>query len=379
MTEVRVDNITDAAGTGKPDFEDGITYEGAALSALNTHEYSTSEPASPKNGSIWYDSGTIKIYVNGDWYTVNLNASASSIAWYGDRGVFAGGYNGSTGVQNTIDYVDITTAGNATDFGDLGTARSQPAGASDATYGLIMGGFPSWETNAIDYITIATTGNTTDFGDLTVGRGSLAGLSDGTYGIAASGYAELTSYMNVIDYVTIASPGNATDFGDLTITCRYASGLADSTRGVINLGQSGTSGNYVNTLEYITTATPGNSSDFGDMTVAQGLRATASDTTRGLFAGGFDGSNRTNVIDYITIQTTGNATDFGDLALSLGGPAGSSNGTRMVIGGGNYISTNITYTNNIDYVVIQTTGNAQDFGTLTVERNTLAGFSGAAS
>ena len=36
--------------------------------------------------------------------------------------------------------------------------------------------------------------------------------------------------------------------------------------------------------------------------------------TRGLFGGGY-GNDNSNVIDYVTIATTGNATDFGDLTV----------------------------------------------------------------
>jgi hypothetical protein len=37
--------------------------------------------------------------------------------------------------------------------------------------------------NTIDYVEIATTGNATDFGDLTVGRGSAASASNGHGGL----------------------------------------------------------------------------------------------------------------------------------------------------------------------------------------------------
>ena len=40
------------------------------------------------------------------------------------RGVIAGGEDGGSRV-NTIDYVTMATAGNETDFGDLGLARAQ--------------------------------------------------------------------------------------------------------------------------------------------------------------------------------------------------------------------------------------------------------------
>ena len=40
-----------------------------------------------------------------------------------------------------------------------------------------------------------------------------------------------------------------------------------------------------------------------------------SNSTRGLFAGGAS-PNKTNVISFVTIASTGNATDFGDLTVA---------------------------------------------------------------
>ena len=81
------------------------------------------------------------------------------------RGVFGGGYLG--GRVNTIDYIDITTTGNATDFGDLTAIRDDVGAVSSTTRGVIMGGgVTGGSSNVIDYITIATTGNATTFGTL---------------------------------------------------------------------------------------------------------------------------------------------------------------------------------------------------------------------
>lgn len=78
MTQLKVDTITDAAGTAAPDLEDGLTVNGSALSTVNTAEYysSGSEPSSPKDGAIWWDTGNDKvmIYVNDEWREVELSA-----------------------------------------------------------------------------------------------------------------------------------------------------------------------------------------------------------------------------------------------------------------------------------------------------------------
>ena len=49
--------------------------------------------------------------------------------WYGNRGIIGGGVTGST-AYNTMDYITISTLGNALDFGDLTVARTGSAACS---------------------------------------------------------------------------------------------------------------------------------------------------------------------------------------------------------------------------------------------------------
>jgi hypothetical protein len=64
---------------------------------------------------------------------------------------------------DTLDYVTIGTAGNATDFGNLTAGDAHLATANSIVRGLIFSG--TARTQAIDYITIASAGNAADFGD----------------------------------------------------------------------------------------------------------------------------------------------------------------------------------------------------------------------
>jgi len=68
---------------------------------------------------------------------VPASGSAGAGVWYGDRGVFAGGWSPTT---NTIDYVTISTPGNATDFGNLTSGRSNFTGLSNSVRGVFAGG-----------------------------------------------------------------------------------------------------------------------------------------------------------------------------------------------------------------------------------------------
>lgn len=85
-------------------------------------------------------------------------------------------------------------------------------------------------------------------------------------------------------------------------------------------------------------------------------------SSRGVFGGGnTTGATATNVVDYITIDTTSNATDFGDLTVARRSVSAVSNGSndRGVFGGGRPTS---GYSNVIDYITISSTGDATDFG-----------------
>jgi len=66
-------------------------------------------------------------------------------------------------------------------------------------------------------------------------------------------------------------------------------------------------------------------------------------------------------MDYITIANTGNATDFGDLTVARMYHGATNDATRGVFINGE----NGGYRNTMDYVTTQTAGNATDFGDTT--------------
>lgn len=133
-----------------------------------------------------------------------------------DRAVWGGGVpDGSDTAQNTMDYVTISTTGNATDFGDRTVSFKAPGTVSSVAGRGCFGGGRSGgsQTVTIDYITIGSTGNATDFGDLTGARAWCGGCNDDTRGVFGNGYQTT----NILDYITIGSTGNATDFGDASV------------------------------------------------------------------------------------------------------------------------------------------------------------------
>ena len=214
--------------------------------------------------------------------------------------------------------------------------------------------------NRIQYITIASTGNSADFGDMVHDKQGGNGCSNGSRGIIfGGGYPSV----DTIQYLTISTPGNASDFGDMLGNNYNGGALSNGPRGV-HAGGDGIDATS-NVIEYITIDSTGNATDFGDLlTVAGSGLGGFCDGSRGCFAGRVGTGYETTDygIQYITVATTGNATDFGDLTVYRYALAAVEDGTRGVIGAGRSGG----YVNTMDYVTIQSTGNATDFGDATI-------------
>jgi hypothetical protein len=309
---------------------------------------------------------------NGVWSLAEALAYRKADQWPTQGNVapeyalFAGGNS------NIIDYVNIVSAGNATDFGDLIASDRFLGGFGSATRGIFSGGD---NTNRIQYVTIATTGNAIDFGDMsyTPDNTSEMGCSNSTRGLTGGGYNG--GWQNNIDYITIATTGNGADFGNLTNGRYGVSALASPTRGVWCGGE--TSSGFSNILDYVTISSTGNATDFGDLTSVRRSSAGLSSSTRGVICGSYTSPGsapRFQNLDYITIASTGNAADFGDATTGFASGMATSGSTKGVYALG---STDGGEVNNIDQITIASTGNASDFGDLTLARSTGTATSGA--
>ncbi len=334
-------------------------------------------------GAMRFNSGSQKLeYFNGDvWMQVHtFNPDLNG----GARGVLCGAYSSGLPAGGTMDYVTITTGGNAADFGDLTTIKYYGCAAASSTRGVILGGDPTpgnGGTNVIDYITISSPGNAADFGDLTEATMYIpGGGGNQTRAIRAGGVtAPNVNPLDTIDYITIAQRGNATDFGNLATRQKYLITTGSPTRMVMAGGISAPGhpgGN--NIMQYITVATTGNATDFGDLLAISNQSGSgyACSPTRGLLyiTGYYPGSSWTyvNTINYVTMASLGNASDFGDLTVARGANGVTSNSVRAINAGGD---TGSGYLNTIDYVTITTAGNAVDFGDRTVIGSYLTGLS----
>lgn len=369
MSTVKVDTIRNYDSA--VDFSQGMKVSG--LDIVQNYTESGTEPSSPSNGDYWWDTANNVLYryMDGDFRALG---TAAPVSYYGDRGVRFGGYSTGVDYRNTIDYWDITSAGNATNFGDLTLKRNYVASCSNASRGLAMGGastqsgdgtvYTAYGTTIIDYVTISTTGNATDFGDLLTRRNRAACESNGTRAIHAGGNTHggsgsSESTVNTIEYVTIANTGNSADFGDLTIARQRLSAASNGSR-IVFTGGIGAS-NY-NTMDYVTGDTTGNATDFGDLlTTLANMGATGTGTGDRAIVFGGNTAGAGNVIQYFAVSTTGNSADFGDCLGTDSYASACCNSTKAQFVGG-YRSADL---NIIQEVTMSTLGNATDFGDLT--------------
>ena len=135
----------------------GVVVAGCTPTVIGNIEFFT--PQSRGNAISWGEMNRIR----------NLFAFSNSV-----RGIIAGGFDGSR--LSLISYLTIASAGtNVSDFGDL-TSKKDSGGAnghsSNQVRGLITGGYDgSSIINNIDFITITSLGNAQDFGECSVQSG----------------------------------------------------------------------------------------------------------------------------------------------------------------------------------------------------------------
>ena len=92
----------------------------------------------------------------------------------------------NAGSTNVIDYITISTLGDAIDFGDMPSVSGYGTALASSTRIAITRGYdaPSGAyTNEIKYVQIMTTGDAVDFGDMRGVGGDSSGFTNGHGGL----------------------------------------------------------------------------------------------------------------------------------------------------------------------------------------------------
>ena len=228
-----------------------------------------------------------------------------------------------------------------------------------------MAGFEPSHTKNGSSILMASSSNSTDFGDLTNNRTLFGGMTASNQTRALFYGGEVPgSNSNEIDSIQLATEGNASDHGDLTTAVGYAAATSNGTRALVAGGNT-----VINVIGFGSIAQTGNFADFGDLAESRNALVGICSPTRAIFAGGTDGTSPSPAystrIDFVTINSTGNASDFGDLTGNSGYMATCQDKTRAFFIGGATGGNSSKNNEATDFITFATTGNAQEFGNLT--------------
>jgi len=383
-----------SGGSGGAGGGGGYTTVGGGSAFGGSDEFELPSYNQAPAGSIRFntDSKKLEVYIlgpvsdgvtpNGIW--MEVDSWSPDLMTGGTRGVMVGGIDGTGNADSFIDYINVSTTGNAIDFGTTYQIQ-QPFSFSSSTRGIVAGGVPAnnstGQVSDIKFITTASTGNITTFGDIgrdTASHGS--GCSNQTRGLIAGGYGDdAFAPVNTIDYITIASTGNGQDFGDIQDSKNRVqhADFGNSTRAIFAGGYYVTSsGGTSNSTTYVQYATQGTTANFGSCTASENVRmGGASNSVIGL-AGGGQGTRNLSDIDMFTISTLGAAIDFGGLTSGRVFLNAVSSSTRCVFvggsdsGGSGYVGSNV-----MDYNQFASKGSSVDFGDLTNGRGRMGAFS----
>ena len=122
---------------------------------------------------------------SGVWTLKEVNNAVMGGYWRVAGSIGLCGAGLAPGTAATIDKIIFSTAGNATDFGDLSQARAglNNSPISSFNRGLFTGGATPSRVTTVDYVHFASEGNGADFGDLIAANSNADGTSDSHGGL----------------------------------------------------------------------------------------------------------------------------------------------------------------------------------------------------
>jgi len=353
---------------------------GHALGLFNDRfvisEYGEVVDGENRSGRIWiYGSGGTE----DNLIEPASRTQGSPLSFYGPRGIIAGGTKAGGANSNQIQYFDMSTPSNATNFGVLVTGF-QSAGLSDGTracYGY---------NGNIEYIETATPADATSFGTLGDDHGLWGTATcDGTKGLFIAGYNITGSgwvATTTVSQITVQTLGNSTSFGNLTSARRDLGSVSDASY-AYSMGGYDSTNTVQDSIERISYASGGTASTWATLAAAVPKPSAGSNDTHIVM---FENTvnTRTGNMATIEIANAGTAEFFGSLNYQRKNAVATCNGSRICVAGGSGATSSdpgysSTYTSTIEYAEINTLYTVTDFGDLTIAQAPSSGVSGAAT
>ena len=157
--------------------------------------------------------------------------------------------------------VTITDTGSWTDYGDLSDVIYEGCAMGTRTTMIVCKVSQSSRTNNIDQVDMTSAGNATNWGDMLAETNQASAGGCDTVGIIHMRDNGGGNDAIKLDKLSFASAGNATSFGD-RISSQSEGGVCGDDVRVIMYG--GNTGGYQDQISTLTYASGGTSTDYGD-------------------------------------------------------------------------------------------------------------------
>ena len=338
-------------------------------------------------GCIWVD------YSNGETYTCTTSTDEDA-TWLAQDGsddvnppfTIQGsnyGYScghfmdpGSPNFPGNINRYAMTSSGDGSDVGELGTAVRDVVSGSirNDSYGYCTGGSttpPNVSKDLIQRFTLAAPTTVVDIGETVRGQSYAAGATNGDHGFVYSGmeYASPSTAVNTIEKFALAAPPvTSADSGmEITTAVERGTGFSDTANayGYLAGGTPLGTADTVNTIERFSFAGSGAASDYSEMTNDTLKSVGTASITHGYVAGGAPGAAYTdiNVVEKVGFSAPTTIDDVGDLTSARSGIQGASGDTHAYHAGGADWGPSASV-NIIDRSSTSADGNSADVGDL---------------
>ena len=141
MSQINVRNLSNENEDGAPDIV-GVSTFSATSYFVPPKGTTAQRPENPQGGDLRFNTDTASLeYFRGDTLNWSQIEMTSPDLDGGARGMFVGGQNAPSSTKySEIDYITISTLGNAIDFGDISDDVHTPAVTASRTRGIAAGG-----------------------------------------------------------------------------------------------------------------------------------------------------------------------------------------------------------------------------------------------
>ena len=305
----------------------------------------SSDPPSPSEGDIWYNTTTGKIRFraqSGAWATGgNLNTGRSQSGADGTQTstLVASGNAGGSPLTTTA--VETYNGSSWTEVGDVNTARRIGGStADDSTAGLFFGGW-ILSGNALQTLNESWNGSSwTEVGDINTSRGFIAGAGNATAALAFGGGPPTGNYGNETE---VWNGSSWTEVNNLN-TNRYAAGQGGGTSTAAIAAGGSVSGGSTADCE---TWNGSSWTEVNNLNTSRTHLLTTGTTTNALVAGGehttqvatsetWNGTSWSNIDDMATARHYLFGAGTGAAGIAVGGDPGRNISEEWTFGASSF-------------------------------------------